>query len=525
MSILVSNIRIPYNDDDRTAAEIAVRDCKCGKAEARIYKKSLDLRHGKLTKVFTIIIDCENEELIVERAKNSQIRLKTEAGCLESGGEKKLEYPPVIVGFGPAGIFAALILAENGYKPIVIEQGQSIEARDESVDRFNRTGALNTKSNIQFGEGGAGAYSDGKLTTRINDPRCELVLEKLLQYGAPEEIAISAKPHIGTDLLKNIVVEMRKKIIELGGTVLFGTEASSINCEDNVLKSITTANGEIPCEAAVLAVGHSARKMFESLQKSGIAMEQKAFSVGVRIEHLQMDINRGLYGKFADKPELPPAEYALSLREGSRACYTFCMCPGGSVVAAASESGMVVTNGMSLHARDGVNANSALAVSVLPGDFGSRDALAGIEFQRRLESEAFMIGGGNFAAPVQRLGDFIADKNSMSFGKILPTYPRGVQISNLNNVLPTFVCKMIKDAMPLFNNKIHGFNRADALLTGVESRTSSPLRIVRDEDMQSPSAKGLIPCGEGAGYAGGIMSAAVDGIRAAESIMSKYKAD
>ena len=349
------------------------------------------------------------------------------------------------------------------------------------------------------------------------------MLEQLLRHGAPPETALAQKPHIGTDLLKGVVTSIRQRIEQLGGQVEFHCTVTGFRREGDRLKAAVTDKGEIPCEVAVLAVGHSARPLFCTLAEEGFALMRKAFSVGVRAEHLQETIDRGRYGAYAGKAELPPAEYNLSWRQGERACYSFCMCPGGQVVAAASEQGGVVTNGMSYHARDGRNANAALAVSVLPEDLPGSDPLEGVHFQRQLEQKAFRMAGNHFAAPVQTYGDLREGRVSSRFGRVQPTYDRGTEFADLRQVLPPFVWEMLLGAMPRFGRQVPGFDGEDTLFTGVETRTSSPVRILRGEDLFAPGCRGLIPCGEGAGYAGGIMSAAVDGIRAAERIMEEYR--
>ncbi len=526
MSLIVSGIRLPFEQADASALEQARRQCGLGKNQvtaSRIYKKSLDLRHGKLTKVFSVLLDTPLEGRVLQQQGEGSIRKKAAPLQLSPGGEKKMAHPPVVVGLGPAGLFAALILAEQGCRPLVLEQGAPLPERDRVIKDFQDGGPLNEKINIQFGEGGAGAYSDGKLTTRIHDPRCELVLEQLLRHGAPPETALAAKPHIGTDLLKGVVTSIRQRIQQLGGQVEFYCTVTGFRREGDRLKAIVTDKGEIPCEVAVLAVGHSARPLFRTLAEEGFALTRKAFSVGVRAEHLQETIDRGRYGAYAGKAELPPAEYNLSWRQGERACYSFCMCPGGQVVAAASEQGGVVTNGMSYHARDGRNANAALAVSVLPEDLPGSDPLEGVRFQRQLEQKAFQIAGADFAAPVQTYGDLREGRVSSRFGRVQPTYDRGTEFADLRQVLPPFVWEMLLGAMPRFGRQVPGFDGEDTLFTGVETRTSSPVRILRGEDLFAPGCQGLIPCGEGAGYAGGIMSAAVDGIRAAERILEEYR--
>ena len=526
MSILVSGIVLPWNGTEEEAAAAAVN--KLGlrrgtKVPVVVHKLSFDFRHGTPNRIYSMEVFLgESERQLVEKRKDPQIRLRASSELPKPVGTKKLEHPPVIVGFGPAGMFAALVLAQNGYCPIVLERGDSLEVRDGKVNAFFAGGLLDEESNIQFGEGGAGAYSDGKLTTRINDPRCELVLRLLREHGAPADALSVAKPHIGTDLLKGIVVSIREEIGRNGGKVYFGMPMSSLRLQNGRLIAVQTAEGEIPCQTAVLALGHSARDTFSVLLEQGLTLERKAFSVGVRAEHLQESIDRALYGKYAGMPWLPKGEYSLSWKKGDRACYSFCMCPGGQVVAAASEQGRLVVNGMSYHARDGKNANAALCVSVNPTDFSGSHPLAGMEFQRQLEQRAYQAGGGNFTAPVQLWGDFAQGTVGRKLGNVTPSYPRGHHFADLNTVLPPYVSEMLREAMPIFGRKLRGYDAFDTVFTGVETRTSSPVRIVRNEGLQSDSAIGVYPCGEGAGYAGGIMSAAVDGIRVAEAIMQEY---
>ena len=435
---------------------------------------------------------------------------------------RRPKHPPVVVGAGPAGLFAALILAEAGLSPILIERGKAVEERQKDVERFWQGGKLDPSSNVQFGEGGAGTFSDGKLTTGTKDVRQRKVLEEFVSAGAPEEILYKAKPHIGTDNLPGAVKGIREKIISLGGKVRFSTRLTGIVTENGgVIGAKAAHDGAeeiIPTENIVLAIGHSARDTFSMLREMGILMEQKTFSVGVRVEHLQKDINHAQYG---DAPVGEAADYKLSYhtKEG-RGVYTFCMCPGGTVVPAASEEGRLVTNGMSNHARDGENANSALLVNVYPADFGSEDVLSGVEFQRRLEEAAFGVAG-DYRAPVQRIGDFLTGTETTSFGKVKPTYARGTVFCDLHWVLPSFVTDAMKEAIPQMAKRLAGFDAPDAVITAVESRSSSPVRILRGESGESVTLVGLYPCGEGAGYAGGIMSAAVDGIKAAERIITK----
>jgi len=525
MSILVSDVRLPFpfsEEEALTAARKKLRLSPGSILRGCLHKQSLDLRHGELKAICSVELSLAGDEAaFVQKHNDPHVKLRARAIMPAVSGKERLSAPPVIVGFGPAGIFAALILAKNGYRPVVLERGSAMDKRDQDVQGFFSGGSLNEQSNIQFGEGGAGAYSDGKLTTRIGDNRCELVLELLEEHGAPHEALQAAKPHIGTDLLKNIVVSMRRQVEELGGSVRFNTQAKGLLLRENRLQGLKLEGEELPCEVAVLAIGHSARDSFFTLQEQGVYLQAKPFSVGVRAEHLQEDIDQALYGKHLGTSGLPAGEYALSHREGERGCYSFCMCPGGEVVAAASESGGVVTNGMSYHARAGKNANAALVVSVTPEDFGN-GPLDGVAFQRQLEHAAFDLGGQDYQAPVQLWGDFAQGRVSTALGRVTPTYPRGWQFRSLDEALPPVVCGMLRRAMPQFGRKIRGFDAADTVFTGVETRTSSPVRITRGDDLYSLTVQGLIPCGEGAGYAGGIMSAAVDGIRVAEAIMARY---
>ncbi|MDE6733152.1 MAG: hypothetical protein K2J77_09795, partial [Oscillospiraceae bacterium] len=432
----------------------------------------------------------------------------------------------VIAGFGPAGMFCALTLCEFGYKPIVLERGAAMDERIAAVDNYQKNGLLNAETNVQFGEGGAGTFSDGKLTTRINDPLCGRVLEKLHEFGAPEDILTNAKPHIGTDKLRGVVKNLRNKIIELGGEVRFLSRLDGVKISGGVLRSVSVNGSEIPCGALVLAIGHSAHDTFEMLLKNGVELVPKPFSVGARIEHLQSDIDAALYGKYAGHPALPPAEYALSYRENNRGVYTFCMCPGGFVVASASSGGSIVTNGMSYFDRAGANANSAVLVSVSPEDFGN-SPLAGVDFIRGLEEKAFELGahgGVNGAAPAMMTRELIGRNGAFSLGKVTPTYPLGVQPCDLRELFPDFVSEYLALGIKQFERRIKGFSDGDSVLTAIESRSSSPVRIPRGDHGEALSAANLYPCGEGAGYAGGIMSAAVDGIKTAVSIMERFDA-
>ena len=428
---------------------------------------------------------------------------------------------PVIVGFGPAGMFAAYVFARAGLKPIVLERGAPVEERTKEVEHFFQTGILNPNTNVQFGEGGAGTFSDGKLHTGIHDPRIQFVLKLFVEFGAPSDILYQAKPHIGTDYLVSVVKNIREKIIEYGGEVHFYAKWCAFEASKQQLQSISYMDVRtkqiymVKTNVCIMAIGHSARDVFAYLKQEQIAMEAKNFAVGVRIEHLQDTINRGLYGTDVDFEKLPAADYKLAVHLLSgHSLYTFCMCPGGFVVASASEENRLVVNGMSYRKRDGVNANSAVLVNVTPSDFASSNVLAGIDFQKDLEEKAFVLGGSNYFAPVQRFEDFDNNIKSTFIGTVKPSYKPGYTLANLNDIMPSFVSQTLKDGIKFFDTRLHGFANPDSILTGMETRSSSPVRILRDENLVS-NIHGVYPCGEGAGYAGGIMSAAVDGIKCA----------
>lgn len=525
-------IKIPIDaKQDLTEAVQRTLHIKPGEIKELVIKKrAIDARKKSDIK-FVYIVDFEvkNEERILAGLQENPhlARVAVEPEFLPTG-KQRLEYPPVIVGSGPAGLFAALYLARFGYRPILVERGPRVEERARAIERFWEKGILDPEANVQFGEGGAGTFSDGKLTTRVRDDRAEDVLADLVKAGAPEEIAIDAQPHIGTDLLREVIRNLREEIISLGGQVRFQARVTDLQLEGDRVTGVVINGGEvIASPIVILATGHSARDTYAMLKERGVALEQKPFSIGLRIEHPQEMVDVSQYGPRAGHPKLGAASYRLSERfeDMDRAAYTFCMCPGGHVIASSSEEGGVVTNGMSSHARNSGIANSAFVVSVKPDDFPSRDPLAGVEFQRIWERKAFEAAGRTYRAPAQRLEDFILDRPSKHLeGELSPTYRPGVVPANLQECLPAYVAAAMKRALPVFDRRVKGFSQPGAVLTGVETRTSAPVRIARNEALESVSHRGLYPLGEGAGYAGGIMSAALDGIRGAEAIMKKYAA-
>jgi len=528
MLLQLSQIKTSLDDGSTAACERAVAALKLKKEQViseKLTRVSVDARR-KDNVHFVSNVALEVDDRLGERLLRKNLSGLTELKPMQlpdiNKGSEQLENRPVVIGFGPAGMFAALLLAQNGYRPIVLERGACIEERVKSVERFWQGEKLDTNSNVQFGEGGAGTFSDGKLTTRINDPLCGYVLSELVRHGASKDILIKAKPHVGTDLLRGIVVSIRKEIIRLGGEVRFLSKADGFKTKGGRLTAVAVNGEDIAADAVIAAIGHSARDTFEEIDRCGASLIAKPFSVGARIEHLQSDIDHSLYGKFAGHPNLSAGEYQLSFREGDRAAYTFCMCPGGMVVAAASADEQTVTNGMSYSARNMKNANSALVVSVDSIDYGEgwRDAVA---FQRKLEYKAYVAGDRGVKAPFMRLGDLLKSTDDKGFGVVEPSYPRGVKEYNLADVFPSHIYDFMKNSLPILGRRLNGFDSSNAVLTGVETRTSSPVRIPRGADFVSVDIGGLYPCGEGAGYAGGITSAAVDGLRCAMAVMGKYK--
>lgn len=532
--IRINQLKMPlgHNADSlkaRAAKTLRVRENRI--ADLKIVKRSVDARkkpdicYSYVVDVAVSGLDMAGEQQLVHRLRDRNVGISQEKvyRCPECGGER-LDHPPVVVGAGPAGLFCGLLLARKGYRPILLERGQDVDARTREVAAFWEGGTLNPSSNVQFGEGGAGTFSDGKLNTLVKDAsgRNREVLRLLVEFGADPSILYLNKPHIGTDVLSQVVKAIRTEILRLGGQVRFMSQVTDVELEEGRLRALMVDGSKrLKAEAAVLAIGHSARDTFEMLCSRGIPMEAKAFAVGLRIQHPQSMINRSQYGQ--DKvEELGAADYKVTWKAASgRGVYSFCMCPGGYVVAAASEEGRLAVNGMSEHARDGQNANSALLVQVFPEDFGSEHPLAGMYFQRELEEKAFQAGGGNYTAPVQTVGSFLQDKENV-FGQVCPTYAPKTVFADMKEIFPDFMTEAMAEALPAMGRRLKGFDRDDAVLTAVESRSSSPVRILRGEGGQSLSLTGLYPTGEGAGYAGGIVSAAVDGVVAAEHIFRRH---
>ena len=496
----------------------------------RLFKKSVDARRKEDVRFeCTVLIEsCSDEKSpSVEQMRRLGARPLEREAILPRFGNAPLRARPLVVGMGPAGLFAALLLAQNGYAPILIDRGGSVEERAAAVERFRTFGILDPECNIQFGAGGAGTFSDGKLVTRINDPKCSFVLDTFVQFGAPREILVQAKPHVGTDLLRGVVKAILAEIERLGGEIRYRCCLKDFRELPDGTLCVSTGQGELVCGAMILAIGHSSRDTYRLLMKKSFAMEQKPISVGVRAEHLQKEIDRALYGDFAGHPNLGHAEYALSDTRGARGVYTFCMCPGGEVVAAASEEEGLVVNGMSYHARSNPNANAAVLVSVLPEDIPAENGnplLGSLAFQRSLEHAAYLAGGGDYVAPIMTVGDFLNDRMGTEPSRILPSYRDGkVRPANFERVFPPFVIDGLKRGLFSFGKKIPGYDAPDAVLTAAETRTSAPLRILRDpQTMQALGHAQIYPCGEGAGYAGGITSAGVDGIRCALALMERF---
>lgn len=553
----ISNIRVPLDQLDGTAAteDRALRAAVLRRlritpddlAAVEPRKRSIDARKkGDVHLTYTVRIQLRGaanaERSLLERLR----RRHAERGVsvVDDVADMAFRAPvhlgtkrvgrPVVVGAGCAGLFCALALAEAGLEPLLVERGQDSGYRSSSIERFNRTGKLDVESNIQFGLGGAGTFSDGKLATGTKSPLHRHILKTFVACGAQREILYDAKPHVGSDVLPTVVTNMCRRIGELGGEVRFSTRMVDLDTQGGCVRSITlrqkgsdsglVVEERLPAANVVVACGHSARDVFELLRRRGVSLERKTFAMGVRIEHLQRDVDRAQYGPFAGHPALGAAPYKLVTHLGNgRSAFSFCMCPGGYVVAAASEEGGVVTNGMSLSDRKGENANSGLLANVFPDDLPGDDVLAGVELQRRCERSAYEAGGGDYLAPAQLVGDFLQGVPSSGQGSVTPTYPRGVSWGDVATCLPGYVSETLRAAIPRMDRRLHGFSEASAVLTGVETRSSSPVRVTRGEGLQSLSTAGLWPCGEGAGYAGGIMSAATDGLRVARTLVESLE--
>lgn len=522
----IENIKLTLGEGEELLGQKAAAVLRCPAGEIQhitILRKAIDAREG-VHFVYTLRVKMKNENQVLKKCRSKQV---------SKGAKEKYQLPqsiqtpvksPVVVGAGPGGLFCALVLAKCGAKPILLERGKCVEERQRDVERFWSTGELDLNSNVQYGEGGAGTFSDGKLNTGTRDLCHRFILETLVRHGAPESILYDAKPHAGTDYLHKALISLRRELQELGCDIRFSHQVVDIEKSGDRVTALKVAGPDGPytleTDQVVLALGNSARDTFEMLYENGVPMEPKPLAVGVRIEHLQKNIDFAQYKAMAGHPRLPASSYKLSCHlENGRSVFSFCVCPGGSVVAAASEEERAVTNGMSLYARDGENCNGGLLVNVRPEDFHGDSPLAGIAFQRELEEKAYAAGGGGFVAPAQRVEDFLAHRPSQGPGEVKPTYRPGVRWCDLWQVLPAFICESLAEALPILERKIRGFSAPDAVLTAVETRSSCPLRILRDESGQS-AVRGLWPCGEGAGYAGGIMSAAADGVRTAEQVLA-----
>ncbi len=505
--MIVTDIKLGIYDDENDLKNAISSKIGFTPYNYKILRRAIDARHGRINYVYTVeVLRSSLDKFIDNTPKINKITPKKR---------------PLIVGAGPSGLFCAYVLAKAGARPIVVERGKSVDLRQKDVENFKKFGILNTESNIQYGEGGAGTFSDGKLMSGINDPLMRYVSDIFIECGADRKISYVAKPHIGTDVLVDVVKNLRCAIEKNGGSVIFDSKLTDIVIKNGCISGAIAKN-EYEIDDLILAIGHSARDTFSMLHRKGINVQAKPFSVGMRIEHSQRQINLSRYGENADINTLGAAEYKLSYHtKKNRGVYTFCMCPGGFVVASSSEKGGVVTNGMSYSNRNGTNANSALLVGITPEDFGNNNPLSGFEFQRRLEEKAFLFGGENYFAPCQLLGDYLEKKISNGFLDVKPTYKPGVSFCDLNKIFPEYVNESIKEAVPVFNKKLNGFSYDGAVLTAPETRSSSPVRIPRN-DKYICNIEGIYPIGEGAGYAGGITSSAVDGVKCALNIINKY---
>lgn len=526
--IRLTEIKLPLDHEEGEISQSILNKLGISADEMvsfNVFKRGYDARKKtRILLIYTLDVEVKNEAALLEKFANDphvKVTPDMEYKFVAKAPENQTERP-VVIGFGPCGLFAGLVLAQMGFKPIIVERGKEVRERTKDTFGFWRKRTLNPESNVQFGEGGAGTFSDGKLYSQVKDPKHygRKVIEEFVAAGAPEEILYVSKPHIGTFKLVTMIEKMRAKILELGGEIRFSTRVDDIHMEDGQITGLTLSNGEeIQSRYVVLAVGHSARDTFEMLHERGVYMEAKPFSVGFRVEHKQSVIDEARFGPNAGNPILGAADYKLVHHcKNGRTVYSFCMCPGGTVVAATSEEGRVVTNGMSQYSRAERNANSAIVVGISPDQDYPGDPLAGIRFQRELESNAYVLGGENYDAPAQKIGDFLKGNDPSALGDVEPSFTPGIKLTDLSQALPDFAIEAIREAIPAFDKKIKGFAGADGLLTGVETRTSSPVCIKRGKDYQSVNLKGFFPAGEGAGYAGGILSAGIDGIKAAEAV-------